>query len=68
VREFLASEQITVPEHPPYSKDLAPNDFCLLPKIKEILKGRHFDDIDYTRSNMTAALKAIPQKPVPKLF
>jgi hypothetical protein len=31
------------------------------PKIKEILKGRHFDDIDDIRSNMTAALKAIPQ-------
>jgi hypothetical protein len=45
-------------EHPPYSPDLAPNDFLLFPKIKEILKGRHFDDI---RINTTAALKAIPQ-------
>ena len=31
--------------------------FFLFPKIKEILKGRHFDDI---RSNTTAALKDIP--------
>jgi histone-lysine N-methyltransferase SETMAR len=61
VREFLASKQITVLEHPPYSPDLAPNDFLLLPKIKEILKGRHFNDIDDIRSNTTAALKAIPQ-------
>jgi hypothetical protein len=30
VREFLASKQITVLEHPPYSLDLAPNDFFLL--------------------------------------
>jgi hypothetical protein len=29
-------------------------------KVNEILKGRHFDDIDDIRSNMTAALKAIP--------
>jgi hypothetical protein len=29
--------------------------------IEEILKGRHFDDNDDTRSNTTAALKAIPQ-------
>jgi hypothetical protein len=29
-------------------------------KIKEILKGRHFDDIDDIRSNIIA-LKAIPQ-------
>ena len=32
-------------EHPAYSPDLAPSDFFLFPKIKEILKGRHFDDI-----------------------
>jgi hypothetical protein len=60
VREFLASKQMTVLEHLPYSPDLAPNDFFLFPKIKEILKGRHFDDIDDIRSNTTAALKAIP--------
>jgi hypothetical protein len=46
VREFLASKQITVLEHALYSQDLAPNDFALFPKIKEILKGRHFCDID----------------------
>jgi len=55
--ELLATKQITVLEHPVYSLDLAPMTF-LFPKIKEILKGRHFDDI---RSNTTAALKAIPQ-------
>ena len=66
VREFLATKQITGLEHPAYSPDLAPSDFFLFPKIKEILKGRHFNDIDDIRSNTTAALKAI--KPVPKLF
>jgi hypothetical protein len=53
-------------EHPPYSPDLAPSDFFLFLKMKEILKGRHFHDINDIRSNMTVALKAIPQKPVPK--
>jgi hypothetical protein len=48
-------------EHPVYSPDLAPSDFFLFPKIKEILKAKHFDDIDDIRSNITAALKAIPQ-------
>jgi histone-lysine N-methyltransferase SETMAR len=61
VRECLASKQINVLEHPPYSPDLAPSDFLLFTKIKEILKGRHFDDIDDIRSNTTAALKAVPQ-------
>jgi len=59
--EFLATKQITVLEHPAYSPDLAPSDFFLLPKLKETLKGRHFDDIDDIRSNTTEVLKAIPQ-------
>jgi hypothetical protein len=60
VRELLASKQITVLKHLPYSPDLAPNDFFLFPKIKETLKGKHFDDIDDIRSNTMAALKAFP--------
>ena len=63
--EFLATKQMTVLEHPVYSPDLAPSDFFLLPKIKEILKGRHFDDI---RSNTTAAMKAIPQNQFQNYF
>ena len=61
MREGLATKQITVLEHPAYSPDLAPSDFFLFPKIREILKRRYFDDIDDTRCNTTAALKAIPQ-------
>jgi len=68
VREFLATKQITVLEHPAYSPDLAPSDFFLFSKIKEILKGRHFDDIDDNRSNRTAALKAIPQNQFQNCF
>jgi len=50
VREFLATKQITVLEHPAYSPDLAPRDFFLFPNIKEILlKGRHFYVIDDIR-------------------
>jgi hypothetical protein len=59
VRKILASKQIIVLEHPPYSPDLAPSNFFLFPNVKEILKGRHFDDTDDIRSNMTTALKAI---------
>jgi histone-lysine N-methyltransferase SETMAR len=61
VMMFLARKQITVLEHPPYSPDLASSEFFLFRKIKEILKGSHFDDTDDISSNMTAALKAIPQ-------
>jgi len=55
-------------EHPAYSPDLAPSDFFLFPKIKEILKGSHFDDIHGIRSNTTAALKAIPQNQFQNCF
>ena len=68
VREFLAAKQITVLEHPACSPDLAPSDFFLFPKIKEILKGRHFDDNDDIRNNTTAALKAIPQNQFQNCF
>jgi len=68
VREFLATKQITVLEHLAYSPDRVPNDFFLFPKIKEILKGRHFDDTDNTRNNTTAALKAIPQNQFQNCF
>jgi hypothetical protein len=30
--------------------------FFLFPEIKEILKGRHFDDTDDIRNNTTAAV------------
>jgi len=59
VREGLATKQITVLEHPAYSPDIASSDFFLVSKLKQILKGRHFDDIDDFRNNTTAALKVI---------
>jgi len=68
VRKFLATEQITVLEHPAYSPDLAPSGLFLFPKIKGILKGTHFDDIDDIRSNTTAAPKAIPQNKFQNCF
>jgi len=68
VREFLATKQITVLEHPAYSPDLAHSDFFLFTNIQEILKGRHFDDIDDIRSNTMAAPRAIPQNQFQNCF
>jgi hypothetical protein len=68
VREFLATNLITVSEHPAYSPDLAPNDYFLFLNIKEILKGRLFNDNDNIRSNTTAALKATPQNQFQNCF
>jgi hypothetical protein len=66
--KFLASKQITVLEHHDYSPDLAPSDFFLFPKIKEMLKVRHLDDIGDIRSKTTAALKAISQNKFQNCF
>ena len=53
----LESEILT---HPPYSPDLAPCDFALFPKLKEELKGKHFNDLDEQRSESTGILYSYP--------
>jgi hypothetical protein len=68
MRYVSSSEETNDIKHPACSPDLAPSDFFLFPKIKEILKGRHFDDIDDIRSNSTAPLKAIPQSQFQNCF
>jgi hypothetical protein len=68
VREFLATKLVTVLEHPAYLPDLASSDFFLFPKIKETLKGRHFDDNDDIRINTMTALKAMPQNQFQNCF
>ena len=65
---ILGTKQITVLERPVYSPDLAPSDFFMFAKVKEILKERHFDDIDVIGSNTTAARKAIPQNKFQNCF
>jgi histone-lysine N-methyltransferase SETMAR len=38
----LRDLQYELLEHPPYSPDLAPSDFCLFPKLKLFLAGQCF--------------------------
>jgi hypothetical protein len=49
VKQFVAQKLITEIEHPLCSPDLDPNDFCLFSKIKSIIKGRRFQDIEDIR-------------------
>jgi hypothetical protein len=55
-------------EHCAYSPNLAPNDLFLFPNIEEIWKERHLDDNDDIRSNITEALKAMPQNQIHNCF
>ncbi|KAK8400109.1 hypothetical protein O3P69_003065 [Scylla paramamosain] len=46
----------------PYSPDLAPCDFFLFPKLKEVMKGTRFDDADDIKKAVTTELRSIPQE------
>jgi len=41
-QDTMTSMKFAVVPHIPYSQDLAPSDFWLFPKLKEMLKGQHF--------------------------
>jgi hypothetical protein len=56
-------------EHPPYSPDLVPSDFCLFPKLKLFLAGQRFSSNQSDRTSkefdvLTAAFWRIPVSPL----
>ena len=61
VREFLAKQTVATLPQPPYSPDLSPPDFFLLPQLKSSLKGHHFGTVkNVLQAAMTNALQEIP--------
>jgi hypothetical protein len=58
---FLSKEQCDNIDIPPYSPDLAPADFHLLPLLKSASKGRHFCGTNDTNENATEELKRLSQ-------
>ncbi|UYV70417.1 hypothetical protein LAZ67_7002938 [Cordylochernes scorpioides] len=59
------------PETKPQSaewRDIAPNDFFLFPKLKAVLKGRHFDTMDDIIEKSPLALKSIPKEAYKNCF
>jgi transposase len=68
IRSCLAKHQISVVPHPPYSPDLAPGDFFLLPKLKTTLKGRRFQTIEEIHENATRELRSITQSAIQEAF
>jgi transposase len=63
VQQFLAEKNILVITQPPYSPDLAPSDFLLFPALKMDLNGTRSSIIEDIKSNGTAELRKIPNKP-----
>ncbi|UYV81207.1 hypothetical protein LAZ67_20000338 [Cordylochernes scorpioides] len=62
VTSFLAKNGTEILPQPPYSPDIAPNDFFLFPKLKAVLKGRHFDTREDIIEKSLLALKSIPKE------
>jgi len=60
VIKFLAKNGIPVVPQPPFSPDLSPCNFVLLPKLKFYLKGRHFGMEENIEKAVTDQVKAIP--------
>ncbi|UYV77575.1 SCD [Cordylochernes scorpioides] len=62
VTSFLAKNGTEILPQPPYSPDTAPNDLFLFPKLKAVLKGRHFDTREDIIEKSLLALKSIPKE------
>ena len=60
--KFLADKNITVLEQPSYLPDLAPRDFFLFPKVKNIIKGTQFSSMDAIKNAVTKELWGILQE------
>ena len=52
VKSFLASKQVKVLNHPPYSPELSPCDFFLFPRLKKMLSGNKY----MSRSSLSRAI------------
>ena len=63
---------MTVLDHPPYSPDLAPDDYVLFRKVKSRSKGRLFDSISDIQKAVTSTLNTITKddfyKGIQKLY
>ena len=68
IRQFLAERNIATLKHPPYFPNLAPCGFFLFPKIKSVLKGPYFSDIDSIQMATTTELKKIPENAFQECF
>ena len=66
--KFLTKNKITTMGHPPYLPDLAPCDFYLFPKAKNIMPCEHFVDVDTIKRETTKPLKELTKKDMQHCF
>jgi hypothetical protein len=61
VKQLLAYKNIPVLEHPPYSPDFTPCDFCLFSKIKSELKWTHFVLVECVKAKTAEILNSLTE-------
>ena len=60
VAECLTSKGIPVVPQPPYSPEISLCEFFLFPKVKDVLKRRHFGTLENIQKSVADMLKTIP--------
>lgn len=68
VTQFLTSKNITLLPQPPYSPDISPCDFFLFPRVKQIVKGTHFESVTAIHKPVTRVLEALPVEAFQKCY
>jgi hypothetical protein len=59
VKDFLAKNNLAIMQHPPYSPNLAPDDFYPFRRLKSALKERRFCDATDIIKNEMEELKRL---------
>ena len=62
VTDYLTKMGIKTVPHRPYSPDLAPCDFWLFPKLKEKLRGCHYETIEEMKEAVTKVIDTFTQE------
>ena len=62
VTQYLSENRITTLPHPAYSPDLAPCDFWLFPKLKELLARNKYTCVQDLSKAVNSELRGIPKE------
>ena len=68
VSDYLTKMGIKTVHHPPYSRDLAPCDFCLFPKLKGKLRGCRYETIEEMKEAVTKVIDTLTQEDFHEAF
>ena len=68
VTDYLTKMGIKTLPHPLYSPDLAPCDFWLFPKLKENLRGCHYETIEEMKEAVTKVTDTLTQEDFHRAF